>query len=65
MVQLWKESEQASGNTHHQIWAITKSAFLVLSEEERGGLLDDFLIVKDTNVPPECLPQSVKILSAS
>ena len=45
--------------------AITKSAFLVLSEEERGGLLDDFLIVKDTNVLPECLLQSVKILSAS
>ena len=49
----------------HQIWAITKSAFLALSEEEWGGLLDDFLIVKDTNVLPECLPQSVTILSAS
>ena len=67
MVQLWKESEQASGNTHHQIQAITKSAFLALSEEDKGSLLDDFdfLIVKDTNVLPECLPQSVTILSAS
>ena len=38
---------------------ITKSAFLALSEEERGRLLGDFLVIKDTDVSSEFLPESV------
>ena len=60
MVTLWHQSEQASSASCRQIQAITKSAFLGLSEEERGHLLEDFLIVKDTNVRPEFYPQYVK-----
>ena len=62
MVKLWRESEQASGITRPHIPAVTKSAFLGLSEEERGRLLGDFLIVKDTDVRPEFCPRYEKSL---
>ena len=65
MVSLWHQSGQASGTACPQIRAITKSVFLGLSEEERGGLLEDFLIVKDPNVGPEFYPQYVKVISTS
>lgn len=57
MVSLWRRSEAASGNARLNPRAITKSAFLALSEEDRGRLLEEFLIVKDTDVLPEFIPQ--------
>jgi hypothetical protein len=64
MMRLWHESEAASGNARHQVRTITKSAFLALSEQERGRLLEDFLLVKDTNVPREFFPPFVKLHSS-
>jgi hypothetical protein len=58
MVKMWRESEQA-GIARPMMRGITKSAFLALSEEERGRLLGDFLVIKDTDVSSEFLPESV------
>jgi hypothetical protein len=59
MLKLWRESEQASGIARPQMRVITKSAFLELSEEERGCLLEDFIVIKDTNASPDFLPEFV------
>jgi len=58
MIKMWRESEQA-GVGRPLMRGITLSAFLELSEEERGRLLGDFLVIKDTNVSSEFLPESV------
>jgi hypothetical protein len=61
MVELWHQSEE-SDMGHPNVRVISKSDFLALSEEDRGELLDDFIIVKDTNVPSEFFPRSAPIL---
>jgi len=40
---------------------ISKSNFLALSEEDRGELLDNFIVIKDLNVPSEFFPRSASI----
>ena len=57
MVKLWHESEQQSGLRRLPVQAVTQDAFFALSEEERGDLLQDFLIIKNTKVSPDFLPQ--------
>jgi hypothetical protein len=59
MLKLWCESEQALGIACPQMQVITKSAFLELSGEERGRLLEDFIVIKDTNASPDFLPEFV------
>jgi hypothetical protein len=59
MVKLWHESERVSGATRPPIRAITKPTFLALTEEERGRLLEDFIVVKDTGTPSEFFPSFV------
>jgi hypothetical protein len=60
MVKLWQESKATvSAATRPLMRGITKSLFLSLSEEERGQLLQDFLIIKDMDVPPEFIPRLV------
>jgi hypothetical protein len=55
MLELWRQSEK---DPHRpSVGRITKSAFLALSEEQRGALLGDFLIIKDASISPEFLPQ--------
>jgi hypothetical protein len=57
LVELWRQSEEASGMSRPNVKVISKSDFLALSEEDCGELLDDFIIVKDTNVSSEFLPR--------
>lgn len=64
MVRLWSESE-ASDMSRPNVRVITKSDFLGLSEEDRGGLLGDFLIIKDTSVSSEFFPRSAIIVQRS
>jgi hypothetical protein len=61
MVKLWRQSEDASGTSRPNVRVISKADFLALSEEDRGEFLDDFVIVKDINVPSEFLPQLASI----
>jgi len=63
MMELWKQSQRASGKYRTFVRVMTKSAFMALAEDERGRLLDDFIIVKDTDVLPHFLPRSVDIFS--
>lgn len=62
MVELSCQSEDASDMSHLNVRVISKSDFLALSEEDRGELLADFIIVKDTNVSSEFFPRLASIL---
>jgi hypothetical protein len=64
MVKLWRKSEQESGLHRHPVQAITRDNFFALSEEERGDLLQDFLIIKNTKASPDFLPQLVALIPA-
>ena len=55
MLELWRQNEKDV--CRPSVGRIMKSAFLALSEEQRSTLLEDFLIIKDTNISPEFLPQ--------
>lgn len=60
MVELLHQSE-ASDMSRPNVKVISKSDFLALSEEDRGELLDDFIIIKDTNVSSEFFPRLASI----
>lgn len=60
MVELWEESNTAvSDATRPLMRGVTKPVFMGLSEEERGSLLEDFLIIKDLETPVEFIPKLV------
>jgi hypothetical protein len=63
MMDLLQQSKRASGDTRPPMRGMTKSAFLALSEEEQGHLMGEFIIIKDTDVPSEFYPPSVKCFS--
>lgn len=66
MKSLWDESKEASPMTRAPIRAMTRDRFFALLEEERGKLLQNFLIIKDTSVSEDFLPQfSVPICALS
>lgn len=57
MLELWRQSKGELDMSRPNVRTITKSAFLALSGEELGELLEDFLLVKDTDVSAEFLPR--------
>jgi hypothetical protein len=59
MLQLWKESKEASGVARLPIRAMTTSAFLALGEAERQCLLGDFIFLKDPDMPRQFFPRCV------
>jgi hypothetical protein len=61
MVKLWHESEQQSGSIRPPVQAITRDVFFMLSDKQREYLLQDFLVIKDTNVSLDFLPQLVRL----
>ena len=63
MVELWHQSEEAPDMGRPNVRVITKSDFLALSEEDCGELLDDFIIIKDTNVSSKFFPQLALIFA--
>ena len=56
MVELLRQSEEASDISRPNVRVAAKSDFLALSEEDAGELLDDFIIIKDLNVSSEFFP---------
>jgi len=61
MLELWRQSEQESGKTRPNVRVVSKADFLALSEQERGELLGDFIIIKDTNALSEFFPRLASI----
>jgi hypothetical protein len=60
MLALWESSKAAVSDVGRPLMrSVSKALFTSLSEEERGLLLGDFLIIKDTDVPTQFIPELV------